>query len=464
MIPLYTNLLKPEEYGILELLTLTIDVISTIVGVGMAAAVMRFYYKYDEVEQRKSIVSSSLISSLVIMAATTLVSLLLCNRLTLLVFSSSQYTGYLRLMIISMFFSAGIEIPLVYLRAKQKSVQFVVISTIRLLLSLTLNIVFLVILHKGVEGILYSGLISSILISTYLLVATLRDTGIRFNLGQVMDILKFGAPLLISDMSAFMLTFADRFFLNHYRNLESVGLYSLAYKFGMLISVIFIVPFHQIWSARMFEIARQEDAKEIISKILSYFLMGALFISLGLSVMTKDILRLISNPSYWSAYSLVPLISLAYVLNGIIYVVGVGILVSEKTKFIAIATAIAMTVNLLFNFLLIPEWGKIGAAYSTFISYFVRVALIYYFSQKLFRINYNWKQMLQIGGIYCGIIVLFFAIKIEPLIISLVFCTALTLSFPLLLYFLGIFNQKEKAFLRTIIRNPKQIKQILSGR
>ena len=462
MIPLYTNLLAPSQYGILELLTLTIDVISTIVGIGMTAAVLRFYFKYDEESQRNSILSTALLGTMTLMGISTLACMLSSRFISDLIFPGKDYVGYFRIMFLTMFVSGGIEIPMVYIRAKQQSRRFVIINLVRLTIQLGLNVLFLVRFHMGVVGILYAGLITSVLISIYLLVSTLRKTHVTFDMNIYRQMLVFGAPLLVSDISAFMLTFADRFFINYYGDLTSVGIYSLAYKFGMLISVLFIAPFQQIWSARMFDIARQNEGKIVISKVLTYFMIAALFISLGISVLSKDVLRIVSAKAYWSAYKLVPIISMAYVLNGIIYVVGVGILFKEKTKFTAISTVIAMAANILFNFLLIPPWGRVGAAYSTLISYLIRVVLIYYFSQKLFRVDYKWKQIIQVMVIYLALLAGSFVLNIHSVPISLLFNVLLVIFFALVIYSLGILDEREKQFIKSLIRNPLGIKAMFT--
>jgi glycosyltransferase involved in cell wall biosynthesis len=151
-----------------------------------------------------------------------------------------------------------------------------------------------------------------------------------------------------------------------------------------------------------------------------------------------------------------------FVFNGIIYVVGVSILFKEKTKFTAISTVIAMAANILFNFLLIPPWGIAGAAYSTLISYFVRAVLIYYFSQRLFRIEYKWKKIIHVMVIYLALLAGSLVLNINNVLISLLINILLVLVFALVIYFLGIFNEREKQFIKSLLRHPLGIKAILS--
>ena len=463
MIPLYTNILRPDEYGTLELLNLSIDIISTVMGFGMLAAVMRFYFKYDDPKEKNKVISTALIGTASIMAVTTIMCLFAGRPLSQLIFHNNENAVYLRIMFITMFLGSIIEIPFAYLRILQKSVKFVTISLVRLVIQLGLNILFLVFLHMGVLGVLYSGLITSILMCLYLVSTTSFATGIHFDKRLYFSMLVYGVPLIVSDISAFVLTFSDRFFLNYYTNLTDVGLYSLAYKFGMLISMLFVAPFYQIWGARMFDIYNRPDAKEVISKVLTYFLLVALTVNLAISLLSKDALRIMSNQQYWDAYKLVPIISMAYVLNGIIYVISVGILAQGKTKLNALAMLIAMAVNIGLNFLLIPHWYKAGAAYATLTSYSVRVAVIYYFAQMLFKTRYEWGKIFQMGGISIVLLLLSHFIVISSVPLSIALNLTLLVSFPVFVYAIGIFNPKEKIIIKGLLRNPFKAKELLSS-
>jgi O-antigen/teichoic acid export membrane protein len=463
MIPLYTNILRPDEYGTLELLNLSIDTITTVMGFGILASVMRFYFISDDRGDRNKVVSTALLGTASVMAITAGVCIFVCKPISQLIFHNVENAVYLRIMFITMFLGSVIEIPLAYIRILQKSLKFVAISLVRLIVQLGFNIFFLVYLHKGVMGVLYSGLITSLLMGFYLIFMTSFSTGLHFDRRLYLSMLVYGIPLIVSDISAFVLTFSDRFFLNYYTNLSDVGIYSLAYKFGMLISMLFVAPFYQIWGTRMFDIYHRDDAKEIISRVLTLFLLMALAINLVVSLLSKDALRLMSNQSYWGAYRLVPVISLAYVLNGIIYVISVGILAQGKTKLNALAMIIAMAINIGCNFLLIPRWGKSGAAFATLLSYLVRVVLIYYFSQMLFRIRYEWAKIFQMGAISLVLLLLSHFISISNIPLSIIMNVILLASFPFLIYVTGILSPKEKDIIRGCLRNPFKAKELLSG-
>jgi O-antigen/teichoic acid export membrane protein len=454
MIPVYTNFLTPAEYGVLELLSLTIDVISTLVGIGMSAAVMRYFYSYDDIPSQNRVVSSAMLGTMTIMGVVSATSIIFSPHLSHLVFSESTYASHFRVMFITMFLSSGIEIPMVFLRAKLRSSSVVIISLVKLTMQLSMNIFFLTYLRLGVMGVLYSNLIASFLIGSYLVIKTFRETGIGFSFQSYKQMINFGAPLIIADLSIFLLTYADRYFLKHYGDLTSVGLYAMAYKFGMLLATLFNGPFWSVWSAKMFEIAKRADGKRFFGEIMTYFYAGSLLISLGLSIFTKDVLRIIADQSYWSAYKIVPIISASYVVAGVISIAGAGILVKSKTKYKALSTSTAMVVNIALNFLLIPKWGGYGAAYATLLSFLVRLGVDAYFSQKLFPVIYEWTRIIPVTGIYLMLIIVNHFVQVTNVMLSVVVNLGIFSIFPILLYFSGLLSSDEKRFVKSLVSNP----------
>jgi O-antigen/teichoic acid export membrane protein len=363
----------------------------------------------------------------------------------------------------SMFLSSGVEIPMVFYRARLRSMAVVVISLVKLVIQLSLNIYFLVFLDKGVEGVLYSGVISAALISAYMVFTTFREIGIHFSWPLYKEMLLFGAPLLVADLSIFALTYADRYFLNHYANLTSVGLYSIAFKFAIVVSLLYSSPFRAIWGVQMYEFAKQDNRAELFGRVATYFLMGALTISLGLSVFTKDALRVMSEESFWSAYHLVPVLCITFVLKGLIAITGAGILIESKTKYKAISTTVAMIVALLLNYLLIPRWGGYGAATAGLLAMSVRLGIDAFYSQRLLRVDYQWAKIFQISGMYILAVVASHYIDIENIYYSIAANAGVMLAFAIAVYFSPFLSGDDRQMVRLIIRRPSEAIRIIRG-
>lgn len=463
MIPVYTNYLTPADYGLLQMLTLTIDVISTLFGLGMGSAVLRSYQSAETPDEKRTVMSSALLGSISLMGIVAAVCIVLSPSLSNLIFGKDDNSFYFQIMFLSMFFAGGIELPMIFLRANLRSVKFVTISMIKLAVQLGLNILFLVVMGMGVKGIMYSSLISSAGFALYLTVSMFGEVGIKFAKAKYREMLVFGAPLIISDLSVFALTYADRYFLNYMADLAVVGIYSMSYTFGMILSVLVNGPFMAVWGTEMFRYGKQPDGKAIFAKVLLYYLLVSLTISLGLTLLTKDVLRIMADEQYWSAYKYVPFISLSYVLNGVIYIAGGGILISGKTKYRALSTFMAMVFNLVLNFLLIPSMGAYGAAIATIAAFVMRLVIDVYYSQKLFPISYDIKRCVLISAIYLAVMLPGFFVMIENVVLSVAFHLGVIALFPLLCYFTGVLTSDEKAWVNGMIRNPAAALKSLKG-
>lgn len=451
LIPLYTHYLTPSQYGILELLDLASYVLAMFLGLGIAQSTIRFYWEYDQLEDRKAVISSALFFSWGISLAGALISSYLAPSISLLIFKNVQYANYLRIILFTLFFTLGAEVPLTLLRSLEKSVLFTIVSVIRLVISVSLNILFIVGFKWGILGILVSGLISNGLVSSFLFFYTCQRMGRGFSWVKLKEMLRYGLPYVPGGVSMFIINFGDRFFLQRFASLAEVGLYSLGYKFGMIINLLLLAPFILAWGPKRFEIAKTAAAKDIFSVVLTYFWFVEIFCSLGIAILIKDILRIMSPPEYFAAHKVVPLILLSYVLQGGYSCMQIGILLQKKTKYIAVITTICAASNLLLNFLLIPSLGMMGAALATLITFTIMFILNYFISNSIYYIRYELIRILKMFGLATALYLVSSTISTEKLGLSIPVHLSLALCFPLILYPMGFYEARE-------IERLKQIK------
>jgi O-antigen/teichoic acid export membrane protein len=453
MLPFYTNYLIPAEYGVIEILSLTIDLVITFASLGMIETITKFYSHYKSDEQKKLVVSSAFIGMMSIISVLIIICFLLTNQITSFLFNSEEYISYTRITFIAMFFGSAIGVPLLYLRIKLKSTHFILINSIKLFINLALNIYFLVYAHMGVMGVLYGTLITNILISIYLIIVMIKDTGFKFRFHIYKDMIKFGAPLIISSLSMWFITYADRYFLTRYSNLNEVGIYSLAYKLGALVTILGVAPFQSVWSVMYFDIAKKEKGEETFIKILNYFLIFSMTLSLSVSILSYDLLRIMSNESYWAAYMIVPFITISYVCFGSNSITNAGILIKNKTKYNAFSTILALLINMIFNYLLIPKLGGMGAGLATLFAFFTRLCMDTFFSQRLYLIHYEWKKIIIILLINILLMIIGLFLKIENIFISISINLLIITIFPLSLFIFNILSIEEKKNIVSIIKN-----------
>jgi O-antigen/teichoic acid export membrane protein len=451
MIPVYTHYLAPRDYGIIELLDLSSYLLGLVIGGGMSSAVLRFYYDDEDQEQKKQIISTALIFMLLFEILLLAVILSFCGKISMLVFQTNHYVSYFRMIFLTMCSGILIELSLTYIRAKQQSTQYTLFSLIQLILGLSLNICFIVVLRLGVLGVILSGLISNALMATVLVGKTLREVRINFSWARLKDMLAFGLPMIPSGIGMYISTFADRFFLQKMATLSEVGIYSLGYKLGMTLAALIVAPFFLFWTPYSFEIAQNRNAKDIFARVHVYFTFVLVFCVLGLSVFADIIVRILAPPAYWEASKIVPIIAFAYFLLGMNYFFHLGINLKKKTRCLAFAVGTSGLLNLLLNYLLIPPYQAQGAAWATLLTFLYMAGANYVFSQNLYPIKYQHLRVIKMLLVGTAILLASKLVNLSWMPLAIGLRLILVLSFPLMLMLFFFYSNEERERARTFM-------------
>ena len=448
LIPLYTRYLQPADYGVLELLVLSINVVTLLIGLQLTNAVAKFYDSAEGTDNKNKVVSTAIIL-IVLIAGLAFSSLIFSSdRVSVLVFGSVEYSQLFQIVFAAAFFGIIMQIPLLLLRIHDKSKQFVIITLIRVVVTVGLTIYFVVALELGVLGIVSANAIVTALICGYLLTTTLAKVGFGFSSLYTREMVVYSAPLVPAAIGMFLIHFSDRFFLNHYSTLDELGLYSLAYKFGFLLAPLLIQPFGLVWGAKMFEIYRLENSHDILRKIFrgyAFLVITALFL---LSLFINEIMIIMTTPQYYSAASLVPIIALAYALNAINRLVMTPFYTEKKTKFIGLINSSAAIACIILNFVLIEPFGGLGAAVATLLTFSFILILNVYFSAKISSMRWPWSSLIKIIGITIALLIVGELVDIDSLVLSLIFKVILFVTFLTLVYHSNYF---DKNYVKKII-------------
>jgi O-antigen/teichoic acid export membrane protein len=445
MIPVYTRYLAPADYGVLELVSLTIDIVGMFAALGVHSAITRFYFDYDSQRDRDEVITTALVSTVILASIPTGILVWKAGFLSNLVFDDPQYAPYFRLLLTSNFLDMVVVVPMTVLTIREKSRVYVGFSLLRLTVSLTLNIYFVVVLQYGVVGILYSSLIS-ISINTLLLgVVVLRKYRLRFSPAKAFQMLRFSSPLVVASVGTFVLNFADRYFLEYFCGVGIVGLYAVGYKFALGLSELLHRPFILMWNVFMFKIADRDDAKEMYARVMTYNSFVVIFIALGMAVLIEDILQIVVDPRYVRAHTIVPLVLFGFYFYYMMPILDVGIMLTKKTYFRAMNVSSAAIVNLALNYILISRFEMMGAAAATFLSYSFLAILTLFVSGRLYRVKYEYFRLAKMYITALFVFGVSRLIVLDSVIISVGVKTLLVLSFPAVLFLLGFYDEKERS-------------------
>jgi O-antigen/teichoic acid export membrane protein len=267
--------------------------------------------------------------------------------------------------------------------------------------------------------------------------------------------LKFGLPLIPTNLAAFTVHASDRFFIKHFTGLADAGIYSLGYRFGNLPNEFIAVPFMQIWEVRFLKAYKERDASKLFGQLFTYLCFLLICVGLGISALIKEVLMIISQSSYWGASKIVPVVVIAYIIFSFQYFFNMGISFEKKTHYFAYINVSNAILNIILNLTLIKMYGMWGAAFATLICFVYKVSITYYISNRLYKID---LQVIRIGKMALAALGLYLVCQkcsLQPVYLSLTVKTIIICTFPLIIYFLKFYTAEEKVMLRKLYKTPR---------
>lgn len=445
LLPIYTHYLSPADYGILELLSVSLTIIIILVQQGMHTSFFRGYsfdYKDNE-EEKKEVVSTSylylLFSSFIFLGIATLLS----RQINNLLFQSKDYTLLVRLTFITGFFNVISTIPFQLFRAKLQSVKFSLVSILRFLLNVSFNIYFILKLKMGLSGVVHGNLYTSILISILTFFLIYKNLSLKISIYKLKKMLNYGLPLVPGGLSIWVLSVANRYFLERLSTTTELGLYSLGSRFSGILEFLIIQPFLTTWPSIYFPLAKEKDAPVTFSRLTTYFLLIGSFFSLGIIALSNPVIKIMADPQYWGTFRVIPLLVFSVLLYGLFSLLNIGIFIQNKTRYNPVIIGIAAVFNLSLNYFLIPPYGMLGAAYATFFSYLLMDILAYIINVRVYPVPYEWIRIIKIISVTVLSFIIINQVQVSFWKRELLYKFLLLFIFPLLLWVSGFFTSGE---------------------
>lgn len=456
MIPIYTRCLTPSDYGVIELMYRAADVASLVVAMGLGPAVTRFYFDYQEQKERNEVVSSGIIAILGFGAVLMVLISVFREQCSILLFGDTKLELLVQLAAISTLLDLAVIVPMAYVQAEQKSFYYAGVSLAKLMTGLAMNIWLVVCLRQGVIGVAYSAVISSLVSALLIFPMVVRRIGIRFSTEKTMEMFNYGLPMVPGQMAMFALSFSDRFILGRYAGTAELGTYSLGYKFGMLMNVLVAQPFFTAWVPYALSIAASRDCGRTYSDALRHFAAAAVGFALLISLMARDLVRLMADPAYISGYLVIAPICLGHVMRALANQIEIGILISKQTTFRLLTVGTSAILNVALNFALVPGYGAMGAAWAAGVSFTFFAVITYIVSNKLFSVSYDiWRVL---GTVAVGVIIYAAStmVRIKSPALSIATNLGFLACFPIGLVVFGIWPRGEVRQISDAVTRLKQ--------
>jgi O-antigen/teichoic acid export membrane protein len=450
LVPFYTHVFNTKDYGIISNIYAYIALLNIFYIYGMDAAYMKFS-SLREIGDDKDNFSTPFYSVVFSSVIFSLLMILFRGSMMAAMSIPEKYSYLIYYIAIILLLDALAVIPFIKLRLDRKGKTFALYKFFNIVINVAFNFIFIVGLKWGIESVLLSNILASLFSLLVVLPVITKNIKPSFHKGLFKKLLKFGLPYLPAGLGSMIIQVIDRPIMEKLTDLSTLGIYQASYKLGIFM-MLFVTMFQFAWQPFFLEESKGENAKQIFSKVLTYFTLAGSFILVLVSLFVSDLItihifgRTIFAKAYLSGLYIVPVILLGYLFNGMYVVFNAGIFIKDKSIYVPVMTGIGAIVNVGVNFLLIPVWGMMGAAIATFAAYLSMAAGIYIVTQKFYKIEYETGKIIKIfiaiiitGGIYYALMLngnLLFIYKLGLLVL-----------FSSMIYFFVI-DKNEVAFIR----------------
>lgn len=385
LIPIYTGYLTTAEYGISDLITTTAMLLIPIFTLDIQDAVMRF--ALDKNYRNRDVFSAG---SKIILRGSLLVAA--GCAVTACLHLPGVKNIYLLFVAIMFFTMSCNNMFSLFCRGIDRVRVIVVSSIINSVITLSTNILFLVVFHWGLLGYLTANTVGAVVSLTYIFFRAQMYRYFHFHVpGMVQkNMVAFSFPLIFSVVAWWVNNASDRYILTWMSGIAVSGVYAVAYKIPNVLTA-FQDVFAQAWSISAVKEFDRNDSDGFVGHTYQLMNFAMVLLCSGIMLINMPIARLLYSRGFFEAWRFVPPLLLSVLFNAMSLFMGSIFTAVKDTKTLAVSTIIGAVLNTVFNFVLIYYWQAYGAALATMIGYFTVFAMRHVILRKHIRMKINYR-------------------------------------------------------------------------
>ena len=445
LLPIYTRFLTPADYGILAVAGIVSSILGILLSLSLHASLNPIYFRAAEQREKRAALGTVWLALVILSGAMTILLDQVGSSVFSLFFRNVPFNPYIRLAIWAAFLNVFGLVPLNLLQIQERAALYVLFTVINVLLQIGLVLFFLVICGLGAQGYLMGTLLGALVMAlpfSWLVLCNVRPT---WRWGFLKRALAYSLPLVPHALSGWVLDLSDRAILERFVSLEELGLYSLGYIYGSAMNMV-AYAINSAWVPYLFQRDAHEngDSSYHLARLGTYFAAFLCFVALALGLFSKEVIRLMTTPAFFSAARVAPWIVAGWLLSGLYYFPINFLFLRQKTAAVPLATMVSGLLNIGLNLWLVPLYGIMAAAWVTFISYGLMLVLAWWLGFRAYPLPYEYGRLAKVGVTTLMLWISGSLIEFPNLAWSVAAKSFLLAAYPLALLIFGFFLPSEK--------------------
>jgi len=394
-LPIYTRIFTPEEFGVIEMFSTLGGIFSILMTMGLDSAQSYYFMEaknkgtHDIKTITTSIVQLRILLGIGVIGIVSLFAPFILD----FAFDSELPTKYLIIVSLSIFFANLVSQSLEIFRLIYKPWQYIGLSFLQTVLNIGFILYFTYMQKMGIEGYLLGGMFGMFI---SMIIGWMATKDYRYwtkiEVGFWKDFLKFGLPLVPSGLMMWVMMASDRWFVMNMLGAYETGLYAIAAKFAMLMTLA-VETFRKAWWPIAMDMLHKEEGTVFFKNIALWYIIGGTIGAIILTVISPYLVEYLTTKEYISSWKIVGILCWGSVFYGFYLLSGLGIFHSKKTYLTIYVYGSGAILNIVLNYFLIPILGLFGAAFATIISLLFANIISMVISNRFYKVDWYWFYM-----------------------------------------------------------------------
>jgi O-antigen/teichoic acid export membrane protein len=451
LLPIYTFYLSPAENGVIAMLVIVQLLFGPLGNLGMTNAVFRRFNQAPDEAACRVVLGTGLLSVVFSSLASLMVLLPFASWIAADFVGEASAIDPVRLILLSSAVNTIGLVPNVTLRARRRVKTAAALNVAIVVVSIATTLFFVAILRMGVLGWVYGNLAANVALALLAFAATWGMFDLRLDRETWRSMISYGLPFVPHRFQAVALAQFSQFMVNRMLGLDEAGIYAIAAKFALPVGVI-VNAVQEAWIPFKFQMHAQEaDSRPFFRSIFTYYFAAVSYLWVGVALWGFDVVRLMTDPAYHAAAFLVPMLALLRVTQGIYFMMGTGMEVSDRTGAYPLVSLAGLVTVAAGAYLLIGPLGAAGAALAGVLCWLVMTAIIYALAQRRFGIEYDWPTIGSFAVLAVGCVGAGYAIQSADLWLRLAVYLLISLAYPLAGLLLLVRSPAERQRVRILL-------------